>query len=428
MLLSLLTSALCGDTASGRCALLFFGLVKQFPDIVLPSIRKHIIARNPDCDVFAHTYKLTATTNARNREFGDRIQWRNIAMLTNRTVFDTMASFSSARNLTEYRRHFPNGVSWHYPTSLDNMIKQWHSIERVWDLMTRSSSASRYERVGLFRSDVVYFTDVDIDAHDAAIPDFEHWWGMNDRMFYGRRKYAKVWAKTRFSQVGDFLHMHPSKGLHSETFMAFLMRGIPVQRVTICFHRVRAMGHVEPDGCSWGVPTPSPTTLPPWSIDTPPAPTTHSMRRKLAFLFQVGYTLPHANVWEAFFSTADPASFVIFVHPSSGQLDAALPWRFHQAVIPHTPSAWGFVSNVQIALVRSALVDGDVTHMVFVSETTVGRCFCVFLSTSLSHALPSPSLLSSDSCQIVCNCIPEHYKRQSFTAVPSVRPRVVCRR
>ena len=52
-----------------------------------------------------------------------------------------------------------------YPNSMDNMIREWHSIERVWDLML--ASARSYTRVGLFRLDSVLTRPIALHEYSA---------------------------------------------------------------------------------------------------------------------------------------------------------------------------------------------------------------------------------------------------------------------
>ncbi len=63
------------DSKKKPCALLFFGLVKDFKDLALPAIQRNIIDPNPSCDVFLHTYDIDKVPeNKRNREVnGTRI-------------------------------------------------------------------------------------------------------------------------------------------------------------------------------------------------------------------------------------------------------------------------------------------------------------------------------------------------------------------
>jgi hypothetical protein len=154
------------------------------------------------------------------------------------------------------------------------MIKQWHSINAAWNLMeqkereilrkqpsrsvglnaTYPSSSVYYQHIGLFRLDVIYVTPIDIFDSHAAIPDFAHWpppdfshWqgGLNDRLFYGLREYAKILATQRFDSLQEYLQEDSVKkrdwGVHSETFVAWLMRAknVPVEMKDICIWRTR---------------------------------------------------------------------------------------------------------------------------------------------------------------------------------------------
>ena len=55
------------------CALVFFGIVKQFDDVVLPSIRRYLTGTNPRCDTYAHTYDVQSVNNTLNGEIGAKI-------------------------------------------------------------------------------------------------------------------------------------------------------------------------------------------------------------------------------------------------------------------------------------------------------------------------------------------------------------------
>ena len=236
------------------CALLFFGLAKQFRSIVLPSIQESILSRNAECDIFAHTYKIKETDNPRNGESHVVLHTEEVRGLTPNLTMDTDGSFGRARNVSYYRTFFPTKKEffWSYPTSMDNMIKQWHSIERVWNLM--EASGVSYQQVGLFRLDVQYATHIHIWDGSAVVPQFASV-PMNDRMFYGTHRNAKVWATRRFSQVEDFVYRTRAGaefGLHSEHFMEYLMRDVKPDRRPICFNRVRATGDISCDcAASW---------------------------------------------------------------------------------------------------------------------------------------------------------------------------------
>jgi len=249
-LISVLLQLLCAGASCQSCALLFFGVLRGF-DIVLPSIQNKILDVNPACHVYAHTYNISKLINLRNAENGS-VFFEQIQKLTRNVSIDTRESFTAIRNLTYYRTLFPGNVifGWKYPTSIDNMIMQWHSIERVWDLMMIAENKMniRYQQIGLFRSDVKYMTPINIYAGNAVIPNFANW-PMNDRLFFGKRKYAKHWATARFDMIATYLKKNKHVGLHSETFMAFLMQNIQVKKLPICFFRVRLTGKIKTDDC-----------------------------------------------------------------------------------------------------------------------------------------------------------------------------------
>jgi hypothetical protein len=89
-------------------------------------------------------------------------------------------SIGSKRNASIQKYHStlgPDGMPAYYPwnattygnASLDNMVKQWHSIEFAFKLMDLSARqlGVTYSRVAMLRSDVMYLTPI-----DNAMPTF----------------------------------------------------------------------------------------------------------------------------------------------------------------------------------------------------------------------------------------------------------------
>ncbi len=221
------------------CALLFFGVVKQF-DIVLPTIRQHVLNVNPNCTVFVHTYNIRTVTNPRNKEVDAPISPQDAFKLSSNVMFENTSNV----NVVKYRPYFPHNRRWSYPVSMDSMILQWNSIARVasWAFGVR-----KFTRVGFFRMDVVYLTNIDISQNKATIPGFLPSGGYNDRLFYGLSQYAQVWA-TRFPKVEKYLKTN--KGIHSEHFVKYILQQEKVPLTidnTICFHRIRATNIVQND-------------------------------------------------------------------------------------------------------------------------------------------------------------------------------------
>eukprot|EP00957_Ditylum_brightwellii_P211271 15365979-Ditylum_brightwellii.AAC.1 len=139
------TSSSSSSTEKKKCALLFFGLIKDsYESISLPSIQKHILQKNDQCDIFLHTYNLT--TVPLNRKNGElTAQTVNVSkgayLLTHHVILDNMDTFYIQRNKT---------------------------------------------------------------LEHGAVPGFASHNGYNDRMFYGLYDNAKIWASERFNFVDVF--------------------------------------------------------------------------------------------------------------------------------------------------------------------------------------------------------------------------------
>lgn len=229
--------------------------------------------------VFVHTYNVTSLEkNKRNKEPISKINVNEIYEMTNNVIMDTDEEFLIKRNISFYRQYFPySKESWEYPQSMDNMIKQWHSIESVWDFMDKAqqtyyssrtsttittTSQSHYKRIGLFRIDLEYMNPINIfsslpsqrnnDDNIAVLPDFglsfpEH--ELNDRLFYGSYKTSHIWSH-RFNHISNYFNTTIGKsigGLHSETMIHVIMSSLNVWKAPICARRIRLTGHIEGD-------------------------------------------------------------------------------------------------------------------------------------------------------------------------------------
>jgi len=245
-----------------NCALLFFGVPRCFKETFL-SIKKNILSINPNCDIYVHTYNITTLPgNPRNQEKDTSVNVNQVYQLTNNVTMSTMDEFSKKHDLKHYRKFFPPKSGWIYPISMDNMIKQWHSIESVWKFMESTSKSFYkplngtqqkyyYNKVGLFRIDQVYLNPINISNGIAVKGDFnldvkklDEKKNCNDRLFYGLYNYSKVWATGRFDFVPAYMKSKGgvNKGLHSETFLYYLTTNKikpKVEAKHICAVRVR---------------------------------------------------------------------------------------------------------------------------------------------------------------------------------------------
>jgi hypothetical protein len=155
-------------------------------------------------------------------------------------------------------------------TSVHNLIKQWHSISRVWEEMERNARllGKNYTRVAMLRNDVMFVTPFDLyqisnttrdtENRMVAVPNWARF-PINDRMVYGPYDAIKIWATERFQRLETHVRTYnePGYGLHSERFLNHSIfppiRDLGytvVPNPEICFFRARADGSVWINDCA----------------------------------------------------------------------------------------------------------------------------------------------------------------------------------
>jgi len=258
-----------------RCAILFFGLPRSYEFLVLPSIVHNVLAHNMCCDVYAHSIIRREEPPGRSGS-GGSIDPNALSLLKKKVhelhkgppphVYiyeETEDDFWTKRNATINMYRTAKGADgkllyypWktHFNTeTVDNIIRQWHSVESVWQLMEKGAKILRvkYDHVCILRSDVFFATPIqmcsNVSATKATYPGFGLW-PVNDRMICGPHNAVKIWASQRFSRlVSDINKLPPGRALHPETFLdrvifpAIRENGTEVtQDPNICFFRVRS--------------------------------------------------------------------------------------------------------------------------------------------------------------------------------------------
>jgi len=221
--------------AQGRpCALLFFARARHFKDVVLPSIRENILAFNPSCDIYAHTWNLTSDSSRIGEVGVEReecqIHSEDVTMLTTNVMFETLASCQTANS--EWQTE-----------SMESIMEEWHSINRVWGRMVESGKT--YDRVGLFRLDTRFPHPIPIDDQRRGVVCDRSMamGGFCDRMFYGDFDVARSWATRRFQNARKFVSAQGKPGLHPEKFVKFLLRDFEVEEGSVCVHHVVPCGN-----------------------------------------------------------------------------------------------------------------------------------------------------------------------------------------
>jgi hypothetical protein len=271
------------------CAICFFGLPRSFQLLVLPSIITNILIPNKanKCDIYLHYYHVKEETGGRSGH-GGSIDPKDVWLLKDALeqiyadipigdkphlslTMDTEQDFWRKRGelLQKYRTkkasdgeylYYPwMAKSYSYPTSIDNIVKQWHSIQAVWEDMEQNAVKleRNYSRVAMLRNDVVFVTPFDVhqisnDTRDennqfVAVPNWARF-PINDRMIYGPYAAVKVWATERFDRLeGHVITYEPGYGMHSERYLNHsifpAIRQLGFQVVVnpeICFFRARA--------------------------------------------------------------------------------------------------------------------------------------------------------------------------------------------
>ncbi|KAG7337610.1 hypothetical protein IV203_021839 [Nitzschia inconspicua] len=293
----------------GSCAILLFGLPRAFREYVLPSLVQNVVRTNRryGCDYFVHYYHIDKEeSNGRSGRGGmihpDDIQLLKTAVAdmyknngtasgeivahiplvsivhdTNQTFWEKrqtqLMTYRNTRNANGKLTYFPyTEPTYVYPGTIDNIVKQWHSIDAVWNLMQKhennKATGQRYQRVAMMRSDVVYITPVDVFAiptivdstHSdvVIIPDFAKY-PINDRMIIGPYDAVKLWATERFLRIDHYATKvaPPGTAMHSETFLNDTILTsirsdlhLPIyEDPWLCFLRARADGAIWIEDC-----------------------------------------------------------------------------------------------------------------------------------------------------------------------------------
>jgi hypothetical protein len=292
--------------------------------LVLPSIIQNILIPNArhNCDVFVHFYQQESEPEGRKNRGGvvDPTQVYQLQQAVTdvqeqygplskvaRTVrkplvvftYDTNATFWESKGalIETYQTlkdskgrpiYFPYNAKTYQRSNLDNIVKQWHSIENAFKLMVYTESHSElqnggrleYTRVGMFRSDAFFAMPLDIalwqgpglsssssmttmtDSHNQyAVQAGFAQMPVNDRLFYGPRRAVEIWATQRFDALEERARLQPEPGytMHSERFLNYTIFPLIeregytiVSNPDLCCLRVRADDSVMLNDCTMG--------------------------------------------------------------------------------------------------------------------------------------------------------------------------------
>jgi len=272
-----------------RCAICFYGLPRAFKPLVLPSLIQNVVIPNEEyrCDYFAQYHKLEhedagrsgagGTLNVEDiyllrdevEKRGSRIEYVHttdaVFMEKYRALLDKINNTNDPKGKPLY---FPwKSKTYSKPTTTNNIIKMWHSIEQAWNLTAQAGTMENYERIAMMRSDVFYMSPIDAFEYPdkAVIPGFARY-PVSDRMVIGPPASVQIWASERFARMEDHVQdvyknrSRTGYGLHSEKFVDWAlfppMREVMkdehaiVEHPSVCFFRVRADESIWMSDCS----------------------------------------------------------------------------------------------------------------------------------------------------------------------------------
>ena len=254
-----------------RCAINLWGLPRAFESLVLPSLIRNVILPNAkyNCDYFVHYYQLNQEASGRSGQ-GGAIHPEQVLLLkeqvlkaqppNQRAPVVEFAVTPEADFWTQYQPlldkiqhtkdpqgqhplYFPwRARTYKNPATTNNVIKMWHSIQSVWQLMMQQSQNNnndsnynnnnntiQYTQVAMIRSDVLYMSTLDLYEYGTSrvvIPAFGRH-PVSDRVIVGPAQAVEIWATARFDKLDAHVQYmyehHRGWGLHSERFVKFAL-------------------------------------------------------------------------------------------------------------------------------------------------------------------------------------------------------------
>jgi len=257
-----------------RVALCFFGQVKNVNHVQLTSfidnVMRPLLEYFPSIDVYLHTYNIVSFHNPRNLEknvtlhvadslnliFSELRELPGVKIRNISITQDAKAADRSFRPLNFYLSH---GDPWRNEgLSMFYFLRQLYSLETVTRLWEKSpSTGDRYQAVVYVRPDLLFESplpvadtlDVIDEEHSKRIlrprtvfsPNFDVFGGMNDRFALGTPDVMSVYGY-RKNDIDRFMGENPTKHLHAESYLAWVMKDslIRCETLDFSFKRIRA--------------------------------------------------------------------------------------------------------------------------------------------------------------------------------------------
>jgi len=207
-----------------KICLLFFGITRSL-HFTIDSIRQNIISparKLGDVSILCHFFQLDQLINQRSRENGTLDPEEYKLLRPDWISLEPPHRCLAQWNFEQIARH---GDAWDDDfASLKNLLHQLHSLHRV----TEHALQQKPDLVLFCRPDLLYHDSLEPAIRrvksswrqTVLIPDWQWWWGLNDRFAVVRGKKAIRAYGQRIEKIPRFLAQNLG-ALHGETLLKF---------------------------------------------------------------------------------------------------------------------------------------------------------------------------------------------------------------
>lgn len=149
------------------------------------------------------------------------------------TVIEPQYEMPERREYSWQMRRYCHGVQ--------RVLKQLWGLARVWQVF--KASGIEADVIVRCRADLAFATPPEpFEGVGIRIPKFSNFWGLNDRFAFGESDAMQRYF-TRLERLDEYID---SGGIfHPESFLAWSMSGVCVQRTCATFATVRQDGSLE---------------------------------------------------------------------------------------------------------------------------------------------------------------------------------------
>lgn len=238
-----------------KVAILFNGLLRSI-QYTINNLDEYIFQQlkkeNIDYDIYCHNFNLKIYNNPRNIEKNIEINKNNFKLLPcNFYVEDEQEIIYKNIDFTKYLK---NGHMWgnNINTAYNYILSLWSKNKITNKLIENYNNGIKYDYILFIRSDVIFHTKLNFRElflkiktdKDCIIPNFNHFAGLNDRMFISKVDLGIYYGKY-FDYILDIVN--EGHKIHSERFNLLLLKKYKANIIKepIYFSRMRSNGKMK---------------------------------------------------------------------------------------------------------------------------------------------------------------------------------------